>query len=70
MGKNQQKLPQYRRPKKIKGKTQNTDPPSSPATTLSLSLSCATQVSVCVPNEEYHTSTYIHMFTLIIKSNM
>ena len=62
MGKTQQNLPQYRCPEKIKGKTQYTDPPS-PATTLSLSLSCATQVSVCVPNEEHHTSIYIRLFT-------
>ena len=60
-GKTQQKLPQYRFPKKIKGKTQNTDPPPSPATALS--LLCATQVSVCVSNEERHTSIYILPFT-------
>ena len=63
MGKNQQKIPQYRCPKKIKGKTQKIDPPSSLATTLSLSLSCTTQVSVCVPNEEHYTSIYIRPFT-------
>ena len=39
-------------PQKIKGKTQKTDPPPSPATTLSLSLLCATHVSVCVSNED------------------
>ena len=64
MGKTQQKLPQYRCSKKIKGKTQNTDPPSCLATTLSLSLSCTTQVSMCVPNEERHTAIYIRLFTL------
>ena len=39
-------------PQKIKGKTQKTDPPPSPTTALSLSLLCATQVSMCVSNEE------------------
>ena len=47
MGKTQQKLPQYRCPKRKKVKPK-TDPPPSPATTLSLSLLCATQVSVSV----------------------
>ena len=46
-GKTQETFPQYRCPKKIKGKTQKTNPPS-PATALSLSLSCATQASVCL----------------------
>ena len=69
MGKTQQKLPQYRCPKKIKGKTKRRVLLLLQIL-LSLSLSCATQVSVCVPNEEFHTSIYICPFTLIINSDM
>ena len=47
-GKTQQNIPQYRCPKKIKGKTQKTNPPSSPTTTHSLSLSLMCYTSECV----------------------
>ena len=62
MQETEQNLPEYRCPKKVKGKTQKIGPPSSPATALSLSLMRYTSECVCVPNEERLTSIYILSF--------
>ena len=69
-GKTQQKLPQYRCPKKIKGKTNRLillllqlQLCLSLSLSLSLSLMRYTSECECVPNEERLTSIYILSFT-------
>ena len=64
-GKTQQKLPQYRCPKREKGKT-NKEIKNLILLLLQQLLSSTSvlfQVSVCVSNEEHYTSIYIHPFT-------